>query len=133
MTRDYTPRQGRRFAFTLAIAFAVLAMISFWRGREAPSAILGATGVLLVFGGLLVPGRLGPLDRGWMKLAHTISSVTTPVFLGIVYFGVLTPLGLVRRAMGRNALVRKPGLQGYWIARSALDDDAARARMERQF
>lgn len=133
MTTSYTARQGRRFAFTLALAFGVFAMISLWRGREIAAGLLGGTAALLAFGGLVVPGSLGPLDRGWMKLAHAISRVTTPIFMGMVYFGVLTPLGVIRRSLGKNALVREPGPQGYWIARSSLDDDAARARMERQF
>jgi hypothetical protein len=42
-----------------------------------------------------------------MKLAHALSKVTTPIFMGIVYFVVLTPIGFIRRSFGGNPLVHK--------------------------
>ena len=40
-----------------------------------------------------------------MGLAHAISKVTTPIFMGVVYFVVITPIGFIRRrAFGSNPL-----------------------------
>jgi hypothetical protein len=130
---DYPAAKGRKFAFTVATAFAVLALVSFWRGRELPPILLGSLAAALALAGLAIPSRMGPVESAWMKLAHAISKVTTPIFMGIVYFVVLTPIGLLRRTFGGNPLVHKADHESYWIARATSDDAKRRARMERQF
>jgi hypothetical protein len=49
-----------------------------------------------------------------MGLAHAISRVTTPVFLGVVYFAVMMPIGIVMRAVGRNPIRHHPREGSYW-------------------
>ena len=66
-----------------------------------------------------------------MALAHAISKVTTPIFLGVVYFLVLTPTGLVMRAFGRRRLRRDPVDDSYWIPKSRRG--AGISDMNRQF
>ena len=76
-----------------------------WGGRRMMSVAFGAIGLLLGVGGRLIPGALGPVHRAWMALAHAISKVTTPIFMGAVYFVVLAPVSVVMRLFGRNPLV----------------------------
>ena len=127
-----TPQQqGRKFGLTLGIAFLVFAGISLWRDHETVATVLGAIGGVLLLGGLLAPVALLPVERGWMAFAHALSKVTTPIFMGLVYFLVFTPFGVVRRAMGKNGLVHVPQAGSYW---ATLDRDARRRRsMQRQF
>ena len=123
-----TPREGRRFALTLAVAFGVLAVVAWW--RESPQATL-AFGVLaeaFVLGGLLVPGKLGPVYRLWMGFARTLSRITTPLFMGIVYFLVITPIAVMRRTLGGNPLHAHRGATG-WVDRQ----QAPRGDLTRQF
>ena len=47
--------------------------------------------------GMRGAASLGPVERAWMGLAGIISKVTTPIFMSVVYFVVLTPVGLLRR------------------------------------
>ena len=126
-----TPGEGRRFGLTLGAAFLALAGLTLWRRYSLEARALAGLGGALVAAALLVPARLGPVHRFWMALAAAISRVTTPVFLGLVYFVVLTPTGLVRRLAGRNRLARPSLSKSFWVAR----DVAARRRtdMERQF
>ena len=124
----WSPREGRKFAFTLAIAFGVLAGFAWWRGGETVPRILGALGALFAAGGLLVPGRLGPIYRAWMAMAHAISKVTTPIFMGLVYFLVITPSGWLRRLFGGNPLRAQRG-QSAWVDRR----NASRGDLTRQF
>lgn len=126
-----SPTEGRKFGLLVGGAFLAFGGVSWWRGHTTAPKILWALGLALVVAGLLVPGRLGPVYRGWMALAKALSRVTTPIFMGIVYFVVLTPLGLLRRLFVGNSLVRKPQGAGYWVPR----DPAQRQRrdMERQF
>ncbi len=95
----------------------MLAAVGAWRGRAGPALGFGAVGVALAVAGLAVPGRLGPVFRAWMALAHAISRVTTPIFLGVVYFAIFAPLGLVLRLMGRRLLTRSRGATSFWIER----------------
>jgi hypothetical protein len=126
-----TPAQGRRFGFTVGGAFLVLAAVTWWRGHAVSWMVLGSLGGLLSAAALVIPTRLGPVERAWMKLAHLISKVTTPIFMGVVYFLVLTPTGLIMRALGRNPLVHGADAGSYWKARP---EGARRsASMERQF
>lgn len=133
MARDHrsglTPAEGRRFGVTLGTAFATLGALIWWRGPAGFALGLAGAGLLLIVAGLLIPGRLGPVERVWMALAHAISKVTTPIVMSIVYFGVLLPTGLIRRTVGRNPLRHASSKDSAWIRR----DDSPRSDLERQF
>ncbi len=109
--------EGRKFGLVVGGAFLVFGTISYLRGHVLPPQIMGGLGGLLVLGGLIAPQALSPIHAAWMKLAEVLSKVTTPVFMGVVYFVVLTPTGLLMRLFGRNSLVRKPVNGSYWVAR----------------
>jgi hypothetical protein len=49
---------------------------------------------------LIIPRALVYPNRAWMTLAEGMSYVSTRIILAIVFFGVLTPIGLIKRAMG---------------------------------
>ncbi len=123
-----SPAEGRKFAFTLTGAFGVFAGVSWWRGGETVPLVLGNLAAAFALGGLLVPGQLGPVHRAWMGLAHAISKVTTPIFMGVVYFLVITPIGLLRRTFGGNPLRAHQGVTG-WVDRT----QSPRGDLTRQF
>ena len=124
-----TNREGRKFAFTVGPAFLLVAGVSFWRGHSWPAFVAATLGVALSLAGVAVPGRLGPLFRAWMRLAHAISRITTPVFLSLIYFAVIFPVGLLRRSFGGNPLVRAEGTS-FWVRRAEGD---RRSDLGRQF
>ena len=67
-------------------------------------------------------------QRGWMRLAEMISSVTTPVFMAIVYFVVVTPIGWMARLAGHRPLVRQPTDGSYWVTRAPGDRQSTLSR-----
>ena len=123
-----TPAEGRKFAFTVGTAFLVLAGIAWWREHPVMWRALGGLGAAFWLGGLTVPGLLGPVYRSWMGLAHVISRVTTPIFLGIVYFIVMLPVGVLMRLFGRNPVQHKPSNDSFWAPRTE-----PRGRLTNQF
>lgn len=125
-----TPAEGRKFGLTVGAAFLLLAALSFWRGHRVPVVAFGSFGALLVLAGLLVPTRLGPVQRGWMALAEAISRVTTPVFMAVVYFLVLTPAGLIVRLLGHSPLRHESVDGSYWRRRG---EGEQASDMRRQF
>ena len=124
-----TPREGRKFGLTVGAAFGVLAAIGLWRGHVILPGALATLGALLALGGLAIPGRLGPVYRVWMRAAHAISKVTTPLFLTIMYLVVLTPAGLLMRALGHNPLRHSESDEGYW----AMREPGQSSNLDRQF
>jgi hypothetical protein len=121
--------EGRKFGLTVGAAFLVLGALLWWRGRAAAPAFAGV-GALLSMAGLLIPAHLGPLERAWMGLAHAISRVTTPILMGAIYFLVITPIGMLMRALGRNPMRARASSSNYWVARPPSDQASD---MQRQF
>jgi hypothetical protein len=112
-----------------AAFLALAALLYFWRRQELAGGIVGAVGAVLALAGLVIPGRLGPVYRGWMGFAHALSRVTTPVFMGVVFFLVITPVGWLMRLFGKRPLAHKERDGSLWAARGA----GGRSDLERQF
>ena len=126
-----TRAEGRRFGLTVGAAFLVLAAVAYWRGHPTSFAVLTTLGGALALAGLLVPEHLSLVEAGWMRLAAAISRVTTPIFMGVIYYGLFAPLGALLRATGRRPLARDAAASSYWVPhRSPADGQGG---MERQF
>ena len=126
-----TTAEGRRFGLTVGLAFLALAAVAWWRGRIPAEVGFGTLGALLVLAGLVIPTRLGPVLRAWMGLAHAISKVTTPVFLGVVFYGVVTPVAMLMRLFGARPLAQPERGTSGWVARAP--EARRRLDMQRQF
>src|SRR5262249_34985758 len=94
-------RELRRFGLTVGGMFLLLGLASRWRGHSVPPLVLGTVGVLLVLPGLLAPRLLAPVERGWMRFAAVMGHVNTRIILTVLYYLGITPVGIVRRWMGR--------------------------------
>jgi hypothetical protein len=75
-----------------------------------------ATGVLLILGAVIVPQILNPLRLLWDRVGHVLGIVNTSIILFLLYFLVITPIGLIMRLLGKNNLDLKlnPGVSTYW-------------------
>ena len=126
---EFTPAEGRKFGVTVGLAFLALATFLWWKENAGLAwKIFGGVGSTLVVAGLILPAQLGPVYRGWMKFALLLSKVTTPIIMGIIYFGLFLVTGTLRRRLGGNAMVRVEDNGSFWITR-----DVKRANLERQF
>jgi hypothetical protein len=124
----FTAKDGRKFAFPVGAAFLVLAAIAYWRHPLGlPWKVLTGLGGTLWVLGAIMPAQLGPVYRGWMGFAKVLSKFTTPIFMGVVYYLVLTPIALGMRLFGRNAMVHKEQNGSYWM------DARGRSDMTHQF
>ncbi len=68
---------------------------------------------------LLKPALLAGLNRLWIKLGVLLGKVVSPIALGLLFYGVVTPIGAVMRLTGKDPLRLKldPGADSYWILR----------------
>lgn len=105
--------------------FAALGGWWLWRGKFAlAAAILLGGGLLLVTLGALSPRALTLPYRLWMGLAERLSRVVTFVVLAVVYYLVVTPIGLVKRAAGWDPLERRAAAAAsYWRPYGARQRD----------
>jgi len=101
----------RDFGYVMATAIVVLFGLVLPWALDRPL-LLWPWIVAAGFAGLgrFQPALLGPVFRLWMKFGLAISKITTPLILGIVFFLVITPFGIVMRIFGRDPLARKPDL-----------------------
>lgn len=83
----------------VAVLVTLLAALYF---KDDHRFILAA--LLLILVTIVVPTVLYPLAVVWFGLAKLLAAVVPPVVLGILFFVMVTPLGLVRRMLGRDAL-----------------------------
>ena len=99
-----TKKQHRSFALMVGSIFVV---IGFWplirhgEGIRLWAVILGS---MLVVLGLLVPSRLGPIYKAWMAVGYVLGWVNTRIILGVIYYGLLTPMGLIMRLAGKDPM-----------------------------
>lgn len=126
-----TAAEGRKFGFTLGLAFLALGSVVMWRGRQKTAMVLLSLGGILLLAGLLVPTTLGPVERAWMGFGHLLSRVTQPIFMGIIYFVVIAPIGFLRRRLGSPIFASPGRAESRWEPHDPPVD--AVARMEHQF
>lgn len=119
-------REGRIFALTVAGGFLLLALVASWRGTHRVSVIALSISALSLLAALFLPGRLGGIRKVWMKIGEAIGLVTTPIMMGLVYYIVMTPIAVVRRATAKRRIAR----DSNWRQRPPLPPPS---RMERQF
>ena len=119
-------RNEREFGLIVGGAFTALGGWQFYRGR------LGVLPVIfLVLGsGLMLLGALLPValvlpNRAWMGLAAVLSSITTRIILAIIFFGLVTPIGIIKRLSGWDPLHRRANsAESYWSVYADRQRDA---------
>jgi hypothetical protein len=113
-------RMGSERAFGLVIAGAlcVISAIRWWHDHEIWY-LLVAAGVLAALA-MTVPRALKPLNFLWFQFGLLLHAVVTPVILGLMFYGVITPLGWLMRAFGKRplSLAFDPAATSYWIHRT---------------
>lgn len=125
-------KELRRFGFTVAIPLALLAGLGVWRGHTLFPSVLGGLAFALGVLALLAPRFLRPVHKHWMQMAHALGWLNTRVLLGLVYFLVMTPIGIVMRLMGRDPLDRRlKDRPSYWVGRKQPPD--LKESMEHRF
>jgi hypothetical protein len=111
--------EARRFGLVVGSAFVLFGTLLWWGDRPSAGLLLGGLGAALMVYGVMLPRALSPVHRAWMALALALSKITTPIFLGCVYFGIITPIGFVRRLFGHDAVRPKPTSGTLWVPRNS--------------
>ena len=118
-------RHLRKFGFTVAIGFAVIGTISWWRGHTLAPMVLWTIAGLNLLPALVAPTLLGPVERVWMTIGRGLGWINTRIILTAIFYAVVTPAGLIVRLF-RDPLDRElyEARASYWIRRTAVPFDA---------
>ena len=126
------PRKLRQFAALWLVCFLGIAAWRAFREDYTSAAVWAALAMTIGPLGLAFPRMVGPIFVGWTVLAFPIGWVVSNVILAALYFGLFTPVALVFRLMGRDALQlkRRTDSTSYWSAKPMPTD---KRRYFRQF
>ena len=120
---------NRSFGFLFFIVFLA---ISLWPLKSQEDLRLWALILSLIFLilGILNSKILTPLNKLWIKFGIFLGNIVSPVVMGIVFFIVVTPTGLIMRLLGKDLLRinKNESISTYWIDREKKTDT-----MKRQF
>ena len=120
--RDHGPKKegtDRAFGCVFAVVFLAIAAFQLYLGRIEWAAGLGAVAFLFVAAAVIKPTLLAPLNRLWLKFGALIHRVTNPLILGLIFFVVFAPMGMVMRLFGFDPLRTRfdASSESYWIER----------------
>ncbi|MEA2062968.1 MAG: SxtJ family membrane protein [Gemmatimonadota bacterium] len=124
----------RKFGLSVGGLLLVLAGLLIWKGKlPAAAQVFLFTGGFLFISGLVWPSLLSLPYRGWMGFAHGLGWFNTRLLLVLVFYLIISPLGLVMRLIGKRPLNMEwePGAGTYWIPREKKPFDPERC--EKQF
>jgi hypothetical protein len=118
-------RVQREFGLLVGGVFVLLGGWWLYRGKFLYAAeLLLPVGLLLMFLGALWPRSLVVPAKAWMLLAEALSFVMTRIILAVVFFFIVTPIGVVKRLFGWDPLSRRnAGSESYWMPYSERQRD----------
>ena len=114
------------------VFFIVFLIVSTWPLTNEEPVRIWSIIISLVFLilGLMNSKLLTPLNKLWFKFGMILGAIVSPVVMGVVFFLVVTPIGLIMKIMGKDLLNKKydKKKRTYWIKRDTLI-----GTMKRQF
>jgi len=124
-------KELRNFGVTVGGLFCLIGVWPAIRHGEALRLWALVPGSLLIPLGLVMPMVLRPLFKGWMKIGHVMGWINTRLILGVLFFGLVTPMGMVMRLFGWDSMRRtlSQDVETYRVVRRARP----RSHMMRQF
>ncbi|MBT5874491.1 MAG: hypothetical protein HOH43_13820 [Candidatus Latescibacteria bacterium] len=114
-----SPQEVRKFGITFAILTALIAGYAIYRESDLWMWFTGGSAFFLVTG-LFIRPVLKPLFIGWMTFAHALAWFNTRLIMGVSFFVLFTPIGLVMRLFGKdflNVRIEKES-PSYWSRRT---------------
>jgi hypothetical protein len=125
-------KELRQFGITIGAVLGFLGAWFLWRDATGSYPLL-ITAVVFFSLGFILPRLLKPLHKLWMTLAVLLGWLMTRIILILLFYLVVTPIGLLARFCGKDFLNKKfdSKVNSYWIPRKATPFE--RKNYERQF
>jgi len=110
---------NKKFGFFFTFVFTILAFYFLFIDSILWAQALAILAVLFLLITFIIPQVLLPLNKLWMRFGLLLGMIVSPIVLGIIFFGLVTPYGVVMRMFGRDELRLKfTEKSSHWISRS---------------
>ena len=78
--------------------------------------------IIFLILGLLNSKILTPFNKLWMRLGALLGIIVSPIVMGVVYFGIITPIGLIMKLFGKDVLNLKldKNKKTYWTLKKKI-------------
>lgn len=121
----------KKFGWLVGGVLMAIGAWFLWRKDASWAAYVLGIGVVLVVLGSVMPTWLRWIHWLWMGLAVVLGRIVSPLVLGLIYYGIFTPVGLLARLRGRDFLQKRwePESASYWQVRTK---EAKGKRYDRQ-
>tara|TARA_B100000579_G_scaffold131039_1_gene105746 strand:+ start:1642 stop:2064 length:423 start_codon:yes stop_codon:yes gene_type:complete len=112
----------RNFAFIIGLILFSIAVFLFFKDKELYEVFLYISGFFM-FTGVLLPVILKPIYLLWMIFAIILGWIMTRVILSILFYIIITPIGLITRLLGEDFLsLKKIKADSYWSNRNSSEE-----------
>ena len=119
---------NRNFGIVFSIVFLIIAIWPILNQNEIRIWSIIISLIFLILG-LINSKFLSPLNKAWFKFGLVLGSIIAPIVMGIVFFLVVTPTGLIMKALGKDLLGLKRNKNNtYW-----LEKDNSNNNLKNQF
>lgn len=110
---------NREFGFFFTFVFAVAAAYFFNSTNMIWAYIFAIASLIFLVVTVAKAGILLPLNKLWMRFGLLLGMIVSPIVLGIIFFGLFTPIAFFMRLSGRDELRLKLSKKvSHWISRS---------------
>ena len=114
---------NRNFGIVFSIVFLIIALWPLLSQNDIRIWSLIISGIFLVLG-LINSKLLLPLNKIWFKFGIFLGNFIAPIVMGIIYFMVVTPTGLIMKILGKDLLnLKKNNKDTYWIDKDNSNND----------
>jgi energy-coupling factor transporter transmembrane protein EcfT len=109
---------NRKFGFFFTFVFALAAAYFYYSANVSWAYLFIATALIFLLVTIIKSDALLPLNRLWMRFGFLLGMIVSPIVLGIIFFGLFTPIAILMRLSGRDELRLKfTQKASYWISR----------------
>ena len=125
---DVKISSNRSFGIVFFVVFLIIAIYPLTKSGDVRLWSVIISIIFLVLG-LLNSKILTPLNKFWFKFGIFLGKIISPIIMGIIFFFVVTPIGLIMRIFGKDVLNLKFSKnKTYWIEKSG-----PKSKMKNQF
>ena len=119
---------NRSFGIVFFIVFLLIALYPLLKDNDLRIWLLVISFIFLILG-LINSKILTPLNRLWFKFGLLLGKFISPLIMGIIFFLVVTPIGIIMRLLKKDLLNLKYNKkETYWI-----DKTGPKSKMKNQF
>ena len=104
MKSSVTVKELRNFGLMVGGVCSVFGLWPMLLHGGLPRVWAIITGGSLIVLGILLPRALTHVHQGWMWIGHILGWINTRILLSLVFYGLITPIGIVFRMMGKDTM-----------------------------